>query len=148
MFHGHTKKSEIFFPRPPVQYFEAISVLYVRIKNLANQHTNSHLLMKNESWDKHVMDGLLAVNKNLHKGGLLPEKAQRMLYGLEDCLCSGDGLSPQTAFRAQDERVAEKAMELLGMDRQGQPERKGTISQVPVDENPYGVQALYFSIVG
>ena len=55
--------------------------------------------MKKESWDKHVMDGLLAVNKNLHKGGLLPEKAQRMLYGLEDCLCSGDGLSPQTAFR-------------------------------------------------
>ena len=104
--------------------------------------------MKKESWDKHVMDGIVAVNRNLHKGGMLPEKAQRMLYGLEDCLCSGDGLSPQTAFRAQDERGAEKAMELLGMDRQGQPERKGAISQVPVDENPYGVQALLFSIVG
>lgn len=104
--------------------------------------------MKNEPWDKHVMDGILAVNRNLHKGGMLPEKAQRMLYGLEDCLCSGDGLSPQTAFRAQDERVAAKAMELLGMDSHGQPERKGTISQVPVDENPYGVHALFFSIVG
>ena len=103
--------------------------------------------MKKESWNKHVMDGILTVNRNLHKGGMLPEKAQQMLYGLEDCLCSGDGLSPQTAFRAQDERVAEKAMELLGMDRQGQPERKGSISQVPVDENPYGVHALYFSIV-
>lgn len=37
---------------------------------------------------------------------------------------------------------------LLGMDSHGQPERKGAISQVPVDENPYGVQALFFSIVG
>ena len=50
--------------------------------------------MKKESWNKHVMDGILTVNRNLHKGGLLPEKAQRLLYGLEDCLCSGDGLSP------------------------------------------------------
>ena len=104
--------------------------------------------MKKESWDKHVMDGIVAINRNLHKGGMLPEKAQQMLYGLEDCLCSGDGLSPQTAFRAQDERVAAKAMELLGMDRHGQPERKGAIAQVLVDENPYGVQALFFSIVG
>lgn len=67
-----------------------------------------------DSWDKHVMDGIVAVNRNLHKGGMLPAKA----------------------------------MELLGMDSHGQPERKGTISRVPVDENPYGVQALYFSIVG
>ena len=104
--------------------------------------------MKNEPRNKHVMDGIVAVNRNLHKGGMLPEKAQQMLYGLEDCLCSGDGLSPQTAFRAQDERVAEKAMELLGMDGRGEPERKGTISQVPVDDNPYGVHALFFSIVG
>ena len=104
--------------------------------------------MKNEPWDKHVMGGILAVNRNLHKGGLLPEKAQRMLYGLEDCLCSGDGLTPQTAFRAQDERVAEKAMELLGMDRHERLERKGgSTAQVSVDENPYGVQSLFFSIV-
>ena len=89
--------------------------------------------MKKESWNKHVIDGILTVNRNLHKGGLLPEKAQRLLYGLEDCLCSGDGLSPQTAFRAQDERVAEKAMELLGMDKHGQLERKdGTTAQVSV----------------
>lgn len=95
------------------------------------------------------MDGIVAVNRNLHKGGILPEKAQRMLYGLEDCLCSGDGLSPQTAFRAQDERVAAKAMELLGMDKHDQLVRKdGTTAQVSVDENPYGVQALFFSIVG
>lgn len=95
------------------------------------------------------MDGLLVVNKDLHNGGMLPEKAQRMLYGLEDCLCSGDGLSPQTAFRAQDERVAEKAMELLGMDSHRPLERKdGSTAQVSLDENPYGVQALFFSIVG
>lgn len=137
---------KILFPRPRVQYFEAISVLIMG-KNLANQHTNNHLLMKKESWDKHVMDGIVAVNRNLHKGGMLPEKAQRILYGLEDCLCSGDGLSPQTAFRAQDERVAAKAMELLGVDSHGLPERKGAISQVPVDENPYGVHTLFFSIV-
>ena len=104
--------------------------------------------MKNEPWDKHVMDGIVAVNRNLHKGGLLPEKAQWMLYGLEDCLCSGDGLSPQTAFRAQDERVAAKAMELLGMDSRGPLKRVGgSTTQVPVDDNPYGVQALYFSLV-
>ena len=54
--------------------------------------------MKNEAWDKHVMDSIMAVN--LHKVGILPEKAQQMLYGPEDCLCSGDGLSTQTSFRA------------------------------------------------
>lgn len=31
-----------------------------------------------------MMDGIQAVNKNRHKGGLLPEKAQRIMYGLED----------------------------------------------------------------
>lgn len=104
--------------------------------------------MKNVPWDKHVMDSIVAVNRNLHKGGLLPEKAQRMLYGLEGCLCSGNGLSPQTAFRAQDERMAAKAMELLGMDRRGPlKSNDGIIAQVPVDDNPYGVQALYFSLV-
>ena len=102
--------------------------------------------MKNERWNEHVMDGIVAVNRNLHKGGMLPEKAQRMLYGLEDCLCSGDGLSPQTAFRAQDERMAEKAMELLGMDGHGPVESNdGITAQVTVDDNPYGVRALFFS---
>ena len=104
--------------------------------------------MKNERWNEHVMDGIVAVNRNLHKGGMLPEKAQRMLYGLEGCLCSGDGLSPQTAFRTQNERMAVKAIELLGLDSHGPLERiGGTTAQVPVDENPYGVQALYFSLV-
>ena len=42
--------------------------------------------MKNDNWNKHVMDGILAVNRNLHKGGFLPEKAQRLLYGLASCL--------------------------------------------------------------
>ncbi len=95
------------------------------------------------------MDSVVTVNRNLHKGGLLPEKAMRMLYGLEECLCSGDGLSPQTAFRAQDERMATKAMELLGMDSHGRLERKdGNMAQVSVDENPFGVQVLFFSIFG
>ena len=104
--------------------------------------------MKKESWDKHVMDGIVAVNRNLHKGGMLPEKAQRMLYGLEDCLCSGDGLSPQTAFRAQDERVAAKAMELLGIVIFLFLRPLEKYFEVPVDDNPYGVHALFFSIVG
>lgn len=102
--------------------------------------------MKNERWNEHVMDGIVAVNRNLHKGGMLPEKAQRMLYELEDCLCSGDGLSPQTAFRAQDERMAAKAMELLGMGSHGRLEKKdGVTAQVPVDDNPFGVHTLFFS---
>jgi hypothetical protein len=45
--------------------------------------------------------------------------------------------------------VAEKAMELLGMDGHGALERMdGTTTQVSVGDNPYGVQALYLSIVG
>lgn len=104
--------------------------------------------MKKESWDKHVMDGILTVNRSLHKGGLLPEKAQQMLYGLEDCLCSGDGLSPQTAFRAKDERVIEKVLELLRMGIHEQLERSdGGCAKVSVGENPFGVRALYFSIM-
>lgn len=105
--------------------------------------------MKNDNWNKHVMDGIIAVNRNLHKGGFLPEKAQRLLYGLESCLCSGDGLSPETAFRARDERVAERAVELLGMGAFSHPtKRDSDMAEISVGENPYGVHSLFFTIGG
>ena len=95
------------------------------------------------------MDGIKAVNRNLHKGGLLPEKAQRLLYSLESCLCSGDGLTPETAFRAADERVADRAVELLGMNGTGGTGRRvGDAAEIPVGENPYGLRSLFFTIVG
>ena len=103
--------------------------------------------MKNILWDQHVMDGIKAVNRNLHKGGILPEKAQQLLYGLESCLCSGDGLSPETAFRAGNGRVADRAVELLGMnvsDWTVRRDRKAAIAAV--GENPFGVRSLYFTI--
>jgi hypothetical protein len=105
--------------------------------------------MKNDNWNKHVMDGIMAVNRNLHKGGFLPEKARQLLYGLESCLCSGDGLSPETAFRARDERVAERAVELLGMNAFSYlSEQDSGTAEVPVGENPYEVHSLFFTIEG
>ena len=103
--------------------------------------------MKNCNWNEHVMDGIKAVNRNLHKGGFLPEKAQRLLYGMESCLCSGDGLSPETAFRAADGRVADRTVELLGMnvtDWTVKRDRKAAVAAV--GENPYGVRSLFFTI--
>ena len=103
--------------------------------------------MKNDTWNEHVMDGIKAVNRNLHKGGFLPEKAQLLLYGMESCLCSGDGLSPETAFRAADERVAGRTVELLGMSAAaGTARREGAVAEIPVGENPYGVRSLFFTI--
>ena len=103
--------------------------------------------MKNNLWDQHVMDGIKAVNRNLHKGGILPEKAQLLLYGLESCLCSGDGLSPETAFRARDGRVADRVVDLLGMnvsDWTVKRDRKAAVAAVR--ENPYGVHELFFNL--
>ena len=103
--------------------------------------------MKNSIWDQHVMEGIKAVNRNLHKGGILPEKAEHLLYGLESCLCSGDGLSPETAFRAEDGRVADRAVELLGIsvsDWTVKRDRKAAVASV--GENPFGVRSLYFTI--
>ena len=66
------------------------------------------------TWNETVFAGIRNVNQCLHSGQL-PEKAEAMLYMMEDCLCSGDGLSPETAFRAKDERVVEKVLGVLGV---------------------------------
>ena len=69
-----------------------------------------------------------------------------MLYMMEDCLCSGDGLSPETAFRAKDERVVEKVLGILGV--KGKIGRGGGdkgMGVVQVDGDTAGVEELFFS---
>ena len=67
-----------------------------------------------------------------------------MLYMMEDCLCSGDGLSPETAFRAKDERVVEKVLGVLGV--KGKIGRVGDagMAVVKVDGDAMGISEIYF----
>ena len=70
-----------------------------------------------------------------------------MLQMMEDCLCSGDGLSPQSAFKVKDERVVEKVLGVLGL--KGKVERgrhEASVTAVPVDDNVMGVKEMFFTL--
>ena len=99
------------------------------------------------NWNDTLFDGLRKVNRNLNNGFPLTPRAELMLTRIESTLCSGDGLSPETAFRAADERVAGRTVELLGMSAAaGTARREGAVAEIPVGENPYGVRSLFFTI--
>ena len=58
------------------------------------------------TWNETIFAGIRRVNQCLYSSQH-PEKAEAMLYMMEDCLCSGDGLSPKTTFRAKNEKVVD-----------------------------------------
>ncbi len=95
-------------------------------------------------WEQLIFDKLCKVNHNLQISGL-PEKAREDLYGLESCLCSGDGLAPGSAFRAKDEEGINRMVSLLGLNREFDLESSRVGMQVvSVGKNQFGVDKLYF----
>lgn len=69
-----------------------------------------------------------------------------MLFLMEDCLCSGDGLSPETAFRAKDERVVERVLGVLGVKKVGKDRDEAGMVVVHVDRDAMRVKELFFII--
>ena len=103
--------------------------------------------MQNDSWNENILNGIQTVNRNLYKScGLLPEKAAQLLYGMESCLCSGDGLTAETAFRAANERVAERVLGVLGVHKETGPMDSAMgLTVIPLAGNPFGVQRVDFA---
>lgn len=69
-----------------------------------------------------------------------------MLYMMEDCLCSGNGLSPETAFRAKEERVVEKVLGVLGINMIRKVRDEAGMVVIWLEENVTGVDELFFSV--
>lgn len=107
--------------------------------------------MQTELWNKNIFNGIKAVNRNrFHNQGGLPAKASALLYQMECCLCSGDGLSPETAFCAESRTAMERVLGLLGV-RMKNPvgfddENSEGVASFPVYDNLFGVRTVYFSI--
>ena len=96
------------------------------------------------SWNDNIFDGIKAVNRNLFKGGL-PERAANLLYDMECCLCSGDGLTEGTAFRACDDKVVDRVLGLLGVrDAVRRTSDGDGLIRVDLAENSFGIGSLYF----
>ena len=105
--------------------------------------------MRNYPWTVNIYDGLMTVNKSLYQtGDTLPAKASELLYSMESCLCSGDGLSMETAFRAADGKVIDRVLGVLGVVKAD--ERRCTsdgIRGIPLAVNPFGVRRVFFAII-
>ena len=104
--------------------------------------------MQNDPWNENIFNGLKTVNRNLYKNrALLTEKATQLLYGMESCLCSGDGLTAETAFRAANERVAERVLGVLGVHEEADPMDSAMgLTVIPLAGNPFGVKMVYFAL--
>ena len=99
-----------------------------------------------ESWNGLIFDNIKIVNRNLNMCNL-PEKASRMLYDMEACLCSGDGLTEGSAFRAENRTVADRVLGMTGMPaRVGDAKVSGDIVRFRVEPNGYGISDLYFKV--
>ena len=95
-------------------------------------------------WEKELFDKLCKVNHNIEIAGL-PEKAREALLSLETSLCSGDGLTPGSAFRAKDEEGINRMVLLFGLNREHDEDSScAGLQVVSVGENRFGVDKLYF----
>ena len=97
------------------------------------------------NWNDTLFDGLRKVNRNLNNGFALTPRAEQMLTRMESCLCSGDGLTRETAFRAADEAVMDRTLDILGVrDAVLGIRRDGGVAVVSLRRNPWGVGRLFF----
>lgn len=99
------------------------------------------------NWNDNVFNCLRQVNHSLHGEFPLPKRASTLLYGMESALCSGDGLTDGTAFRAGSMTVVDRVVSLLGLgDSVRSVSRDGDVALVSLEDNPFGVNRLYFRI--
>ena len=80
----------------------------------------------NDPWDALIFKALTKVNACLHSAEM-PEAASRRLEDMQACICSGDGRTRETAFRASSAWVREKVLSLL--------DAEGSVSKEESQEN-------------
>ena len=104
--------------------------------------------MYSDLWNENIFNGIKTVNRSLNKNReQLTEKASALLYNMESCLCSGDGLTAETAFQAADEKVAERVLGLLGVrEDTGPTSIDNGLTVIPLTRNPFGIQRVYFAL--
>ena len=99
------------------------------------------------NWNEKVFACIRQVNKQRYSGYQMPELAAKRLYMMESCLCSGDGLSFDSAFRAENPSIMEGILGLLGITECiSDIQVDGFQSVVTLTENPYGIANLYFAL--
>ena len=71
--------------------------------------------------------------------------ASNLLNMMESCLCSGDGLTGGTAFKAGNVTVMDRTIGMLGLcDSVRDVQHKECLSIVSLTDNQYGIAELYF----
>ena len=99
-----------------------------------------------KKWNDIIFTEICKVNRNLYNGEL-PRKAHDRLSCLENCLCSGDGLTKESAFRAEDWSTVKKVLSLLGVSVSPSEQMTGLgMSKVSLNDNPFGIGYLYFCL--
>lgn len=102
----------------------------------------------NSSWNEKVFDCIRLINGQLHGGYCVPEMASKLLKRMETCLCSGDGLTSETAFKAESETVMERTLGLLGLhDSVCEVRHRDCLSILSLSDNPYGLTKMYFTSI-
>ena len=103
------------------------------------------MLHMNSNWQERIFDCLRRVNHQLHGRDKLPEQASNMLNNMEFCLCSGDGLTGETAFKTGNETVMDRTLGMLGLcDSVRNVHQEECLSIVSLTDNQYGIAELYF----
>ena len=98
------------------------------------------------NWNDQLFEGLKAVNRNLNAAPL-PAKAEKLLRELECCLCSGDGLTEESAFKAVSLLVVDRMLGVTGMrDEMECSHIDGETLRVQMGRNRYGIESLYFTV--
>lgn len=99
------------------------------------------------TWNDIIFGALARVNRCIHFGGDNTVKGAESLRCLEDCLCSGDGLTRPSAFRAKDIRTAERVLSLVGLsERVTGRTLDGDILSYRLGVNPLWMDAVHFRL--
>ena len=99
------------------------------------------------NWNDHLFACLSRVNRSLHSFLPVNERAKALLSDMEGCLCSGDGLTACSAFRAEDVVVMDRILAMLGLrEAVSGLRREQGCSVCTLSDNPFGVRSLYFTI--
>ena len=102
--------------------------------------------MNLEKWNKLIFDNLCIVNRCLYKGAP-PSHAGELLFSIQCGLCSGDGLSEKSPFKAESQLVADRLLNLLNLKAFiKSTDLQGGMLSVQLVTNPYGIDTVYILI--
>ena len=99
-----------------------------------------------EKWNKHIFDNICIVNRCLYKGAP-PSHAGELLFSIQCGLCSGDGHSEKSPFKAESQLVADRLLNLLNLKAFIKTtDLQGGMLSVQLATNPYGINTIYILI--